>query len=1170
MAGLIKISWEWVVLSLVFVASAPVAVQGNELLSPVINEFMADNDATLPDGEGRYSDWIEIYNPHGLVIDLSGFYLTDDAAEPTKWSFPQGTMLASGQFLVVFASGQAQENFVDGAGFLHTTFRLSNTGEYLGLFAPDGHTVVQAFAPVFPEQFADISYSAEGYFQSPTPGQTNDASPVPGFVAHTQFYPGRGFYPNELYPNAPLEVFISTATEGAEVYYTMDGSEPSPSNGTLYTKPVRVTTTTVLRAAAFKDLFVPTQVDTHTYLFPTHVIFQNNTPTGYPSDWAGHPADYAMDPEVVADPHYADHMQASLRAFPSLAISCDSQALFGANGLYQNPQQQGEAWERPVSAELIVPDGVESGFQINAGLRIQGGSSRNPDTPKHSFSLRFRKEYGSGRLDYPLFATAPSGDTAVESFDFLQLRSGYNFGWTHRHYYQCRHAQYNRDQWTNDLFLAMGQPASHGRWVHLYLNGLYWGIYHLHERPDKDFMASYLGGEPHEYDVLNSGSPTSGNKNAWNAMMAIAQGNMADAEEYARIQEVLDVDSLIDYIILNCYIGNLDWDGHNWRAARQRVPGAQFRFSPWDSEFAISPNGPGVKSNPVPLSNALHVNRTGLNGNARPSGLHQRLTLNQAYRSRFADRVHQHLFQTGALTAQRADTIWRDRSRPMDTAIIAESARWGDFRRDVEARSWPQANFDLYTRDDHYMPDQAYILDTYLPQRTDIVLAQFRAKKLYPAIDAPVLVPPGGVVPPGFALSMLNPNDAGSIYYTLDGSDPRQITGQTPRQLTGLAPRILVDVNAAATAHVPADGSLGTAWTAMDFDDTGWSRGHTGIGYEWSTSGPYISLINLKVNAAYRSNATAYARIPFEITDQAMLSEIQSLILNIKYDDGFWAYVNGMAVASANAPAAPAFNAHATSSHDAALDYEAFNVSRAIDALRIGTNVLAIHLLNESATSRDLLVLPQLIYGTQAMDVIGSSALKYSGDVVLKQTGSVKAAALKNTEWSALASAFFSVGTHAGPGNLIISELYYNPPGSAEDTEYLELTNISAQDTIVLTGVHFGAGIDFTFSPGTTLAPGERALIVADLDAFTAEFGGNLPVIGQFKGNLDNSGETLQLLAHDGTEIEHFTYDDKSPWPEQADGQGFSLIRLAPEQNMNPQWPTSWTSASPQAESNMQ
>ena len=101
---------------------------------------------------------------------------------------------------------------------------------------------------------------------------------------------------------------------------------------------------------------------------------------------------------------------------------------YGPNGIYQNPQSEGSLWERPVSAELISHDDSEPGFKINAGLRVQGGSSRNPDTPKHSMSLRFRSQYGAGKLRYPLYRDAPSGRKAAENFDTppttfkLQLR----------------------------------------------------------------------------------------------------------------------------------------------------------------------------------------------------------------------------------------------------------------------------------------------------------------------------------------------------------------------------------------------------------------------------------------------------------------------------------------------------------------------------------------------------------------------------------------------------------------------------------------------------------------------------------------------------------------------------------------------------------------------------
>ena len=118
---------------------------------------------------------------------------------------------------------------------------------------------------------------------------------------------------------------------------------------------------------------------------------------------------------------------------PTLSVVMDPADMFGAQGLYQNPQSEGDAWERPASAEWISPDGSEPGFRINCGIRIQGASSRNPDTPKHSMSLRFRSAYGAGKLRYDFFRDA----TAVEEFDLLQLRPEYNHGFVHRQYYRC-------------------------------------------------------------------------------------------------------------------------------------------------------------------------------------------------------------------------------------------------------------------------------------------------------------------------------------------------------------------------------------------------------------------------------------------------------------------------------------------------------------------------------------------------------------------------------------------------------------------------------------------------------------------------------------------------------------------------------------------------------------
>jgi len=621
---------------------------------------------------------------------------------------------------------------------------------------------------------------SHGYFTNPTPGTANHPTQIQGFVADTKFSHDRGYY------SESFDLAITTKTLNAAIYYTTDGTPPSPENGTLYAAPIPISATSTIRAIATRENLQPTNVDTQSYLFVDDIVRQTR-PTSYPATWAGVTADYDMDPDIVEHPDYAGKFDEAFAALPSLSLVFDPDAFFHpTTGIYQRPQSQGSAWERPLSAEFMVPDNSEPGFQINAGVRIQGGSSRNPDTPKHSLSLRFRAEYGDSKLNYPLYKNSPNGDTAVETFDLLQLRPEYNFGWMHRHYYQADYALYGRDQWTSDIFNSMGQNGSHGRWVHLFLNGIYWGLYDLQERPDADHMANYFGGTKDDYDTVNSSVATNGDLTAFNSLMDLAYGSIQTQDTYDAIQEYLDLDAFADYLILNAYIGNRDWDGHNWRAGRKREPGAPYLFFPWDSEFAASHVGGGVFPNPPNFfTTALGTNVTGNNGTRRPTGLQTRLQLNPEYRLRYADRIRTHFFNGGPLTPENSASLWTARSNSMIDAIVAEAARWGDFRRDVSPGRWTPANFDLYTRDDHYLPTHDWLVGTYIAQRSDIVLGQLRARNLYPATDAPDFSTHGGTIPRGLAVSISAP---ATVHYTTDGSDPRLTGGNVNPASASIAP----------------------------------------------------------------------------------------------------------------------------------------------------------------------------------------------------------------------------------------------------------------------------------------------------------------------------------------------------------------------------------------------
>jgi len=603
------------------------------------------------------------------------------------------------------------------------------------------------------------------YMTTPTPGQPNVPGAV-GLVADTQFSVDRGFYDTEQL------VAITTDTAGAEIRYTLDGSKPSETVGTPYLGPVPITTTTTLRAIAYKTGHISTNVDTHTYIFPRDVVEQDGE--GFPMEWGfdGGPtgADYGIDPDIVgthaeANEDYYDDFISGLTSIPTLSLVLPVSQMFANGGLYDNPGSR--TMEKETSAELIHADGRD-GFQVDAGLKMQGGASRNVgNSPKHSMSLRFRTQYGPGHLEFPLFEGSP-----VESFNSLQLRAVYNNSWIHWGSDQRNRGSLMRDQWMRDVLIAMGHlDAGHGQHVHLYIDGLYWGIYVVQERQEASHYAAYHGGDDDRLDALNSGSALDGNTASWNSLHNLVAGAVdggISLAEFQEIQQKLDVVHFVDYMIINHFGGNTDWDGHNWRAAGGGPDNAPWRVYSWDAEHVME---------------SIGVNKIGVNNAGKPSRLFHSLRNSDEFVLMFADRLHEHFFNGGVLTADAAATRWSDRAAELDLAMVAESARWGDYRRDVHSRS--SGPYELYTRNDHWRPHLQWLMDHYFHQidppyrsRSDEVLIDYRNAQLYPDTAAPVFhingtYQHGGVIDSGDLLSVLNPGQSGAIWYTLDGSDPR-------------------------------------------------------------------------------------------------------------------------------------------------------------------------------------------------------------------------------------------------------------------------------------------------------------------------------------------------------------------------------------------------------------
>ena len=690
-------------------------------------------------------------------------------------------------------------SLADHAGLVHTGANV------LAVYAFNDAAASPEFLFQTRLEDVEVSIGEPGYIELPNPGAVNGGVLL-GLAERPVFDPPHGF------PDAAIAVTMTTATPGAAIRYTTNGSPPTAATGVLYTGPVPVDRTTVLRAAAFREDWLPSPPATATYLFPDDIVAQTRAgalAAGFPAAWNGQSADYGLDPRVagpdgtdVFDGKYTAEIRQSLLAIPSLSIAIDRDAMFGPQGIYANPLGRGDAWEREVSIELIDPDRA-GGFQQDAGLRIQGGAFRRFDlTLKKSFRVIFRGKYGATELEYPLF-----GADAADHFDNIVLRANANDAWK----WGGASSLYIRDAFAHETLLAMGSVAPHGNFVHLYINGQYWGLYHPVERPDASFSAAYFGGDKETWDAINQDSVPDGTYEAWNRLITLLgqgvpdnaafqrlQGNNPDGTRNPAYEDLLDVDNMIDYLVMNLYIGNVDWPHRNFWVGRDRNNGDGFKFYSWDSETAL-----GLGSN-------VYNDRTGVSGAvAQPYAV---LRSNAEFRLRFADHVFRHFSEGGALYVNPLAPGW-DPARPadnrpaarlaalaeqVDCAIVAESARWGD-----------QLNDYPFTRDEHWRKERDDLLAGYFPVRSATVLQQFRNAGLYPAIDPPVFSHPGGQVEPGFALAMSADGDP--VYYTVNGADPRAPGGA----VTDGAAAYTGPIPLADLATVKARRYAGGEWSAL-------------------------------------------------------------------------------------------------------------------------------------------------------------------------------------------------------------------------------------------------------------------------------------------------------------------------------------------------------------------
>ena len=442
------------------------------------------------------------------------------------------------------------------------------------------------------------------------------------------------------------------------------------------------------------------------------------------------------------------------------------------------------------------------------------------------------------------------------------------------------------------------------------------------------------------------------------------------------------------------------------------------------------------------------------------------------------------------------------------------------------------------------------VRDNILAQRNDVYLEQLRNvivqlrdgngnftidvdAPLFAEFDAPVFEINGaeqfgGEIASGDVLTI---NSSEAVFFTTDGSDPRLVGGS-------INPNALLYNSSITTNSIFGLGSewrflddgsnQGTDWRLPSFDDSGFEVGVSELGFGDQPTTP-----TNPVNSDGDPVITTYFRRTFDVTESFDTAELE-----LFYDDGAAVYLNGNLVDTVNLPSSFNFQTFANSPVvDGTTEF--FDVS---DFLVVGENTLAIEIHQVNATSSDLSFNAALTTSTETSNL---------AELPLTASTNIQARSFSNGQFSGLVNATFAI-----PGDqseLRITEVHFNPaaPTAGEiaagfddndDFEFIEIFNPNASNTINLSGAQLADAVGFVFGD-VDLQPGERAVVVEDIDAFMARYGdSDVTILGQYSGGLNNSGEQIDLLDSSGAEVASIDYSGTDPLLFAADGVGYSLV----------------------------
>ncbi|MBN2021319.1 MAG: lamin tail domain-containing protein [Pirellulales bacterium] len=1009
----------------------------------------------------RYND--------GFVAFLNGQVIASaNAPETLAWN----STATAGRS----AAESVEFSVIDVTAFRSLLLEGKNVLAIQGLNVADGDPTFLIEAQLY----GDPAATGYRYFSEPTPGDPNGVGSLSLGDDLTFSRLGGTF-------TTSFALTLHTDIPGAEIRYTFDRTVPTETS-TLYTGPISITTTTMVRARVIVPGQSPGIVVSHTYFaLDTSVAqFNSNIP-------------------LVVVSTFGQGVNEN-----SLTLTASAFMEVGADG---------RAWLSSAAD-----------FSGQAGLKIRGSSSTSFPKKQYAFELwdEERDDMAASLLGLPEESDwvlyGPYSDKSL-------IRNVLSYMWSNRI------GQYAPRTVLCEMYLDLnGGKVTSGDYVGVYV--LVEKIKLDENRVDIEKLSAGQNSEPEisggyifKKDRLDPGDTgfttsrgqvfgyvepkedeISAEQTAWltnyiNAFETALYGaNYRDPEVgYAAY---IDVDSFIDAHILVELTKNID--GYRLSSFYYKDRDGKLKMGPlWDYNLS--------------LGNANYLDGWLAEGFYYPlisSGEYPyfgRLFQDPDFVQRYIDRwteLRQDLFSNERLLGD-IDTL---------AALLGESAA-RNFQR------WPILGT--------YVWPNWFIADTY-QEEIDFMKDWLEDRlawwdSLY--LAAPEFSEPSGPIGPDFELEITG--GAGTVYYTLDGSDPRLPGG-------AISPTAMIAGGATLDTLLPTGSlwlyndtgaNLGTAWREPGASYDGWGSGNAELGYG---DGDETTIVSYGPNPSQKY-WTTYFVTTFQVDDASLYS---SLSLDLIYDDGAVVYINGQEVVRANMPAGTiTYTTPASSAVSGAAEYTYTTFALNVGVLQNGVNLIAVEVHQRTANSTDLSFNLGLSAGR--VETIGG----------FEESTMVKARSYSGGSWSGLTK-----GVYLIESKLRVSELMINPPaptpaerleGYDENDlfEFIELTN-TGDTPIDLSRLLLVDGVTFDFSAGSvsTLNPGEYAVVVRDIEAFQFRYP-DVPtsaIAGVFTGALNNAGERVAIEANIGIPILDLEYDDTGDWPWRAEGRGSSLELIDP------------------------